>query len=320
LTGLLTRWRLNGKQADMSNGDDNPDSGPLRRGVLLAGGLGTRLAPLTTAVSKHLLPIYDKPLIYYPLSTLMLAGVREVALITTSSQRPLYEALFGDGEALGMRMVYRLQDEPRGIADALLTAEDFIGGEASVLALGDNVLHSAGLMQELRNAARRRSGAVCFAYPVRNPGEFGVVEFDDEGRAVGLEEKPEHPRSDWAVTGFYFYDGKACSLARELTPSARGELEITDLNRLYLERGELTVVRLPRGATWLDTGTLDGLIGASEWVRATERQNDFKVACPEELAWRNHWISTEDLTRLANRYSNSYGDYLAMLAAEDRRE
>lgn len=288
-------------------------TGPTRRGILLAGGLGTRLAPLTTAISKHLLPIYDKPLIYYPLTTLMLAGVREVALVTSPSQQALYEALLGDGSQLGMRIEYRIQDEPRGIAHALIVAEDFIAGGPSALALGDNILYSTGLTGELKKAARHETGAVCFAYPVRNPRAFGVVEFDRDGRPVSLEEKPERPKSDWAVTGLYFYDGQAVERARALTPSARNELEITDLNQAYLDAGELSVVRLPRGATWLDTGTLDGLVSASEWVRATERQNDFKIACPEEVAWRNGWIDTADLRRLADRYANEYGSYLREL-------
>lgn len=294
-------------------------AGPQRRGILLAGGLGSRLAPLTLAVSKQLLPIYDKPLIYYPLTTLMLAGVREIALVTAPAQRPLYEALFGDGSHLGMVIEYREQDEPRGIADALLVAEDFIGGRPSALALGDNILHSTGLTGVLREAAARQNGAVCFAYPVKNPRAFGVVELDEQGRPVSLEEKPENPKSDWAVTGLYFYDGQAGERARTLKPSQRNELEITDLNRLYLDAGELTVVRLPRGATWLDTGTLDGLVSASEWVRATERQNDFKIACPEEVAWRNGWIDTDQLAHLASRFKSEYGQYLAEIAEHGRR-
>lgn len=291
----------------------NEPFGPARRGILLAGGLGTRLAPLTTAISKHLLPIYDKPLIYYPLTTLMLAGVREVVLITAPSQRPLYEMLLGDGSPLGMRIEYRVQDGPRGIAHALIVAEDFIAGEPSALALGDNILHSTGLSVELKKAAHTQTGAVCFAYPTRDPRSFGVVEFDKNDKPVSLEEKPANPKSDWAVTGLYFYDGSAVERAHSLTPSSRNELEITDLNRLYLDEGKLAVQKLPRGATWLDTGTLDGLVNASEWVRAVEQQHDFKVACPEEVAWRNGWIDTDQLRRLAERYNNEYGRYLSEL-------
>lgn len=289
----------------------------VRKGILLAGGLGSRLAPLTGAISKQLLPIYDKPLVYYPLSTLMLAGVREVLLISTPHHLPLFERLIGDGSDWGMQITYKVQDTPRGVADALIMAEDWLDGASSILALGDNVIHSTGLTGLLRDAAETEQGGVVFAYPVRNPAQFGVVEFDDAGTAISLEEKPETPRSEWAVTGLYFYDRTAPERARQLSPSARGELEITDLNRLYLEDNALSVVKLPRGTTWLDTGTLDGLVTAGEWVRATERQHGFKIACPEEIAWRNGWIDHQTLNTLGLRHKNEYGAYLVHLSASN---
>ncbi|XBQ16891.1 MAG: glucose-1-phosphate thymidylyltransferase RfbA [Oceanicaulis sp.] len=291
-----------------------PLRNPALKGVLLAGGLGTRLAPLTAAISKQLLPVYDKPLIYYPLSTLMLAGVREVCVISTPDHLPLYQRLLGDGSDWGMAFTYVVQPEPAGIAQALILAEDWLDGAASALALGDNLLYASGLTGLLREAALLETGAVNFAYPVRDPSVFGVVEFDDDGRPVGIEEKPREPKSRWAVTGLYFYDGTASARARALKPSNRGELEITDLNRSYLAEQALKVVRLPRGAAWLDTGTLDGLVSAGEWVRAVERQQGFKVACPEEIAFRSGWIDREALSGLAARYKNEYGAYLAEIA------
>jgi len=287
-----------------------------RKGILLAGGLGSRLAPLTGAISKQLLPIYDKPLVYYPLSTLMLAGVREILLISTPHHLPLFQALLGDGSAWGMTIDYKVQDRPKGVADALILAEDWLNGSASILALGDNVIHSTGLTGLLREANETETGGVVFAYSVRDPSQFGVVEFDETGAAIGLEEKPEAPRSEWAVTGLYFYDSTAPERARKLTPSARGELEITDLNRSYLDDQELSVVRFPRGTTWLDTGTLDGLVTAGEWVRATERQHGYKIACPEEIAWRNGWIDNTALSALGKRHKNEYGAYLEYLSAQ----
>lgn len=284
------------------------------RGILLAGGLGTRLRPLTQAISKQLLPVYDKPLIYYPLSTLMLTGIREVMIITAPDQKPLYEALLGDGSQFGMRLEYKIQDKPSGIADALILGEDFLQGGRCALALGDNILHTTGLTLQLRDAAQFKSGAVCFAHAVRNPSAFGVAEFDASGRVIGLVEKPEKPRSEWAVTGLYFYDSKASEYARNLEPSQRGELEITDLNRVYLEREELRIVRFGRGTTWLDTGTLDGLVNASEWVRATELRQGLKISVPEEIAWRNGWIDSAQLADLGDQYPNDYGTYLKELA------
>lgn len=286
------------------------------KGILLAGGLGTRLAPLTRAISKHLLPIYDKPLIYYPLSNLMLIGIREIALIISPSQRALYEALLEDGHHLGLEITYIEQSRPEGIAQALILAEEFLSQSRCALALGDNILHSAGLSQDLRAAAAFEHGAVNFLYPVREPSAFGVAELGADGQIVSVEEKPERPKSNWAITGLYFYDSRASSFARRLTASSRGELEITDVNREYLRLGELRGIKLARGATWLDTGTLDGLVSASEWVRATERQHDFKIACPEEIAWRNHWISTDQLRALAVRHHNEYGQYLIRISNE----
>ncbi len=283
------------------------------KGVLLAGGLGTRLAPLTTAISKQILPVYDKPLIYYPLSTLMLADIREVNIISSPDHLPLFKRLLGDGERWGMRFDYQVQDKPAGIAQALTLSEDWLDGARCALALGDNLLYSTGLTGLLQDAARFDQGAVCFAYSVRDASAFGVAEFDRDGQVISLEEKPAQPKSHWAVTGLYFYDETAPTRARTLTPSDRGELEITDLNRTYLDDGTLKAIRLPRGAAWLDTGTLDGLVSAGEWVRAVERQQGFKVAAPEEIAWRKGWLCDDQLMALADGLKNEYGDYLRQL-------
>ncbi len=290
-----------------------PASG--RKGVLLAGGEGSRLAPLTRAISKQLLPIYDKPLVYYPLSILMLAGVRDVLLISTPQHLPLFKSLLSDGDAWGMKIDYQVQTETRGVADAMLLAENWLDGAPSILALGDNVLYSTGLSGLLKQAADTETGATVFACPVRNPEQFGVVGFDGKGQAINLEEKPRRPGSEWAVIGLYFYDETAPEKARRLIPSTRDELEIIDLNRLYLDEQTLNVIKLSRGATWLDTGTLDGLVTAGEWVRAIERQHGFKVACPEEIAWRNGWIDNADLSALANQHKSEYGAYLQRLSA-----
>jgi len=285
------------------------------KGVLLAGGLGTRLAPMTTAVSKQLLPVYDKPLIYYSLSMLMLAGIRQVCLISAPAHIDLFRRLFGDGSAWGMEFEYIEQDRPSGIAEALILAEDWLGGARCALALGDNLLYASGLTGILKDASGFTSGSVCFAYPVRDPRAFGVISFDADGRPASIEEKPDNPRSEWAVIGLYFYDATGSERARGLIPSARGELEISDLNRAYLEDGALEVVRLPRGATWLDTGTLDGLVTAAEWVRAVERQQGFKIACPEEIAFRSGWIDAAQLDALGRKIKNDYGAYLTAVAA-----
>ncbi len=285
------------------------------KGVVLAGGSGTRLYPATLGVSKQLLPVYDKPLVYYPLSVLMLAGVRDVLLVSTPHDLPLFRRLLGDGSQWGIRIGYAEQDRPRGIAHALVLAEEFLGGGPSALILGDNVFHGHDL--DLRLAEGRRTGdegAAVFAYRVSDPERYGVVEFDREGRALTLEEKPRAPRSDWAVTGLYFYDGEAPALARALAPSARGELEITDLNRIYLERGSLRVTQLGRGYAWLDTGTHDSLLEAGEFVRAIEKRTGQKVAAPEEVAWRMGFISDAELVAAAAPLrSSGYGAYLERL-------
>ena len=284
------------------------------KGIVLAGGSGTRLYPATLAVSKQLLPVYDKPLVYYPLSVLMLAGVRELLLISTPHDLPLFRRLLGDGGQWGIRIAYAEQDRPRGIAHALVLAEDFLAGGPSALILGDNVFHGNDLDLRLAEGRRTEGGAAVFAYRVSDPERYGVVEFDREGRALTLEEKPRAPRSDWAVTGLYFYDGEAPAIARALSPSARGELEITDLNRVYLERGALRVTQLDRGYAWLDTGTHDSLLEAGEFVRAIEKRTGQKVAAPEEVAWRMGFISDDELMAAsAPLRSSGYGRYLERL-------
>jgi glucose-1-phosphate thymidylyltransferase len=284
------------------------------KGIVLAGGSGTRLYPATLAVSKQLLPVYDKPLVYYPLSVLMLAGVREVLLISTPHDLPLFRRLLGDGSQWGIGIAYAEQDRPRGIAHALVLAEAFLEGGPSALILGDNVFHGNDLDLRLADGRRTAEGAAVFAYRVSDPERYGVVEFDGDGRALALEEKPRAPRSDWAVTGLYFYDAEAPALARALAPSARGELEITDLNRAYLERGLLRVTQLGRGYAWLDTGTHDSLLEAGEFVRAIEKRTGQKVAAPEEVAWRMGFISdAELLAAAAPLRSSGYGRYLERL-------
>jgi glucose-1-phosphate thymidylyltransferase len=284
------------------------------KGIVLAGGSGTRLYPATLGVSKQLLPVYDKPLVYYPLCVLMLAGVREVLLISTPHDLPLFRRLLGDGSQWGIRIAFAEQDQPRGIAHALVLAEAFLEGGPSALILGDNVFHGNDLDLRLAEGRRTAEGAAVFAYRVSDPERYGVVEFDRSGRALGLEEKPRSPRSDWAVTGLYFYDAEAPALARALVPSARGELEITDLNRVYLERGLLRVTQLGRGYAWLDTGTHDSLLEAGEFVRAIEKRTGQKVAAPEEIAWRMGFISdAELLAAAAPLRSSGYGRYLERL-------
>ena len=285
------------------------------KGIVLAGGSGTRLHPATLAVSKQLLPVYDKPMVYYPLSVLMLAGLREIMLISTPHDLPLFRRLLGDGSQWGIRLTYAEQDRPRGIAHALILAEAFLEGGPSMLVLGDNIFHGHDLEQQLVQAqARLRTagrGAAVFAYRVADPERYGVVEFDAEGRALTLEEKPRVPRSDWAVTGLYLYDGRAPAIAGRLAPSARGELEITDLNRAYLAEGTLHVGRLGRGYAWLDTGTHDSLLEAGEFVRAIEKRTGQKVAAPEEIAWHKGFIGAPELRRLAAALrSSGYGAYL----------
>lgn len=286
------------------------------RGIILAGGAGTRLSPMTSVVSKQLLPVYDKPMVYFPLSTLMLAGIREILLISTPRDLPHFQHLLGDGAQWGLALSYAAQPEPGGIAQAYRIGADFVAGRPSCLILGDNIFYGAGLSALLGEAAARRTGATVFAYQVTDAQRYAVVTFDSAMRAQSIEEKPQRPQSSWAVPGLYFYDAAAVDLAADLVPSARGELEITDLNRAYLARGLLHVVPMGRGFAWLDTGTPDSLIEAAEFVRTMEKRQGFKIACPEEVAYRMGYIGAGELAALANRFgSNSYGDYLRRLLA-----
>jgi glucose-1-phosphate thymidylyltransferase len=288
-----------------------------RKGIILAGGSGTRLAPLTGAVSKQLMPVYDKPMIYYPLTTLMLAGIREVLVITTPIDRPAFERLLGDGTAWGMAISYAVQPSPDGLAQAFLIGEEFLDGAPAALVLGDNLFHGHELIPQLQSGCQRREGATVFAYPVRDPERYGVVDFDGDGRVLGIEEKPEQPRSRYAVTGLYFYDERVVERARQVKPSPRGELEITDLNRLYLEEGLLRVELMGRGMAWLDTGTPDSLHEAASYIRTLEHRQGLKVGCPEEVAWRMGWIGDGELEQLAAPlHKSGYGAYLLQLLQE----
>ena len=281
------------------------------KGIILAGGSGSRLYPATRVVSKQLLTVYDKPMIYYPLSTLMLAGIRDILVISTPQDLPRFQELLGDGSWLGLSLSYAEQPKPEGLAQALLIARDFLGGGPACLILGDNIFYGHGFVESIRAAADRDGGATIFGYWVKDPERYGVVEFDAEGTAVSLEEKPAAPRSNWAVPGLYFYDGRASGLAASLRPSARGELEITDLNRLYLEQGELKVEKLGRGIAWLDTGTHESLLQAANFIQTLEERQGLKVACLEEIAWRQGYIGSGELEAMAaTMASNAYGRYL----------
>lgn len=291
-----------------------------RKGIILAGGSGTRLHPATLAISKQLLPVYDKPMVYYPLSTLMLAGIRDILIISTPQDTPRFSQLLGDGSQWGLNLQYAVQPSPDGLAQAFVIGKDFIGQDPSALVLGDNIFYGHDFHVLLDNATKRQEGASVFAYHVHDPERYGVAEFDDSGRVLSLEEKPAHPKSSYAVTGLYFYDNTVCDLARDLKPSPRGELEITDLNRLYLEQGRLSVEIMGRGYAWLDTGTHESLLEASQFIATLENRQGLKVSCPEEIAFRQGWISAQKLEELAQPLKkNGYGQYLLRILTEKLR-
>ncbi len=285
------------------------------KGIILAGGSGTRLYPLTMVTSKQLLPVYDKPMIFYPLSVLMMAGIREILIISTPHDLSNFESLFGDGSELGLKLSYKEQPSPDGLAQAFILGEEFIDGDSCAMVLGDNIFYGSGLVKHLRHAAEKQDGATVFGYYVDDPERFGIVEFDENGKAISIEEKPEHPKSNYCVTGLYFYDKNVCEYAKQIKPSARGELEITDLNRIYLEKGKLDVVTLGRGYAWLDTGTVDALSEATEFIKVIENRQGIQISAIEEIAYKNGWITREQLENHAVKYGKSpYGKHLKKVA------
>lgn len=287
------------------------------KGIILAGGRGTRLYPMTQAISKQLLPIYDKPMIYYPLSVLMLAGIREIMIISTPADTPIYEQLLGDGKRLGLEITYKVQDKPRGLADAFILGEDFIGDDNVCLILGDNIFYGQDLTKVLKEASSVKEGAVIFGYPVKDGSSFGVVEFDEDRKVISIEEKPEHPKSNYAVPGLYFYDNNVIEIAKSVQPSARGEIEITSINNAYLKNKSLNVVLLGRGMAWLDTGTPEGMLKAAEYVEAVQSRQGFYIACLEEIAWRRGFIQDNELQEIGESLKmTNYGQYILSLLEE----